>query len=494
MDIKKLLSVGLCCATFFSLSACQQNPESSIVRNKDFNNLIEQANAENGADVLSQDYDIYKTDISDPSLFVSAHINAKADIPQSSSMSIYRVKRAEDNQSKRDAIRSVLVGNSPLYDSSFLNVRTKKYYEKLIAEIKQSLQRLYSDFEKQEGEIASQERSLEKLLSEYENAPDRVTFPDRPTDRGYGVTDGADGSYVMYDVYTDGGVSYMRSPYGYTTPYVTGRFDILLGEYIIQGAATDGDILLGNSGIDWSDNVSTYVFPEDVCTLSKENAVQQADSFLKNVGLSDFGFYDGDIYTERVNVRLYDAETGLYRQMDDLPDTAYYRTYYILRYKRKIDGAFLINDYVKYSEEENTVSDSWLGEDIYFRINDNGIVGFDWTSPIEIIETVAQNAALKSFDEIKEIFEKMLPVVYGSTEMQNEIEISRIRLAYTRISEPDSYDTGLIVPVWDFIGRKTVYNIYNGETGDLWRKDELEISQFSVNAIDGSVINGQLGY
>ena len=33
------------------------------------------------------------------------------------------------------------------------------------------------------------------------------------------------------------------------------------------------------------------------------------------------------------------------------------------------------------------------------------------------------------------------------------IEVTDVKLVYTRISEKDSFDTGLVVPVWDFEGR-----------------------------------------
>ena len=40
----------------------------------------------------------------------------------------------------------------------------------------------------------------------------------------------------------------------------------------------------------------------------------------------------------------------------------------------------------------------WPEECIEFRINDDGIVGFDYISPIEVTKTVVENSAVKSFD------------------------------------------------------------------------------------------------
>ena len=63
------------------------------------------------------------------------------------------------------------------------------------------------------------------------------------------------------------------------------------------------------------------------------------------------------------------------------------------------------------------------------------------------------------------------------------VKVTDVSLVYTRISEKDSFDTGLIVPVWNFNG--TVTDSYGEKkTGTV----------LSVNAIDGSVINQTLGY
>ncbi len=57
-------------------------------------------------------------------------------------------------------------------------------------------------------------------------------------------------------------------------------------------------------------------------------------------------------------------------------------------------------------------------------------------------------------------------------------------LGYSRISEADSFDTGLLVPVWDFMG--TVTNEAYGE--------EEYRSVLTINAVDGSIIDRALGY
>ncbi len=67
--------------------------------------------------------------------------------------------------------------------------------------------------------------------------------------------------------------------------------------------------------------------------------------------------------------------------------------------------------------------------------------------------------------------------------------MTRVRLSYSRISEKDSFDTGLVVPVWSFEGMDAMYDDKGGSLGA--GSDGVLMA---INAIDGSVINGALGY
>ena len=94
---------------------------------------------------------------------------------------------------------------------------------------------------------------------------------------------------------------------------------------------------------------------------------------------------------------------------------------------------------------------------------------------------------MKSFDEVRGTFEQMVTVANAKVDSDLDsdvvIEIDRVVLGYARISEADSYDTGLMVPVWDFQGKKT------DEYGTEYKGGIM-----TINAIDGSVIDRSLGY
>lgn len=130
---------------------------------------------------------------------------------------------------------------------------------------------------------------------------------------------------------------------------------------------------------------------------------------------------------------------------------------------------------------------SWPGEYIKISVNDDGIIGFDYYSPVEITETVVENAAIKSFGDVKQTFEKMMIVTKAGKDTTKVYDIDRVRLSYSRISEVDSYDTGLIVPVWDFSGECEI-----ACDGIILQKGKCEA--LAINAIDGSIIDPDLGY
>ena len=114
-------------------------------------------------------------------------------------------------------------------------------------------------------------------------------------------------------------------------------------------------------------------------------------------------------------------------------------------------------------------------------------MGFDYNAPLEVTETVVDKSNLKSFDEIKDTFEKMVMITNAKTDSELDsgvtVQVNRAVLGYARISEADSYDTGLLVPVWDFEGKVT------DEYGS-----EYMGSVMTINAIDGSIIDRSLGY
>lgn len=542
---RKTLYMGMGLLLVFSLAGCQKNPDSSLVVNKDMDNLIEQAqNTEGAADIEDmRSYDSWQTTIQDDSLGVNVTVDAKVDIPETSQMSVLRVEQAPITQEQLTQIQKELMGSATVYDGSILSVRDRATVEQELKQAKQELNDLkngnYSQemldgvggdrtVLEEEADVYINEAQLDvdALQQEYETAPEKLDWRDyvsdgqlkKVADRDitnafyewqmnlnpngedyYGITDAADGNYQAIFV--------QNSPeYGNCLRYRSGRH----GYQFVAGAYTGADNLekvdqLGvvtdfghiiaradqgfeSSGAeDGKGDETTQSYQEimdEPTTISKQEAKDLADAFLQKTGLTDFQYSTGDLYDEKLDVR-YDWDLG---------ETGGYRKVYILQYMRSIDGALVTYDAAsKHSEGwdgDDYSKKDWSTEVIQFRINDSGIVGFDYNAPLQTVETVVDHAALKSFDEVKSTFESMVVVMNAQdTKLSDEkpsvtIKIDRVILGYARISEANSYDTGLLVPVWDFKG--TVTDSLGGYTSYG--------SVMTVNAIDGTIIDRTLGY
>lgn len=91
----------------FSLAGCAGNPEDSVVKEKNLDKMLKQAeNTEEGAasydDVakeVEEKYETYQTQIQDDSLGVKVDVNAKVQVPQVEKLSVYRVSQKKSVRS-----------------------------------------------------------------------------------------------------------------------------------------------------------------------------------------------------------------------------------------------------------------------------------------------------------------------------------------------------------------------------------------------------------
>lgn len=548
--LRRLMAGALCGAMLFTLPACQEDPEGSIVANKDMDKLISQG-AESGgesrvdAGELIEDAkktETYKTTLDSPNLKVKAEVDAQVELPEVEKLSIYRVKQKPFTQEFLDKVRAELCGEVELFDGAATQTRVKRDIEKEI----QSLRRDMTDYEAQmqqmendpdvsdedkaggkeslEVYIQETQQMIDELQQEYETAPGEIIFSDYPTDGKlltvegsstwaphsefydrfqslsadgdqvfYGVSDGRDGVYhtlyvnnnadysnhLMYsrDLDTHAHVSVLADetsfdPYMFDPEHV--GINTTYEEYY-RDRGVPGNVLTDGTYFDGEDMAEVVYTPVGSPTveMTEEDAKDMAGGLLTKLGLTDFVFDEGGLYTEM--------------------DGKQYKVNYIFKYRRSIDGVTLSQSsggkfQAGYSGEGGSYNKQmWPGESIEIRVNDRGIVGFQYNAPLEITETVVEGTSLKTFDEVKGIFEQMLPMVLAEEDYDVTARVDRVRLSYSRISEKDSFDTGLVVPVWSFEGKVTAYS---GEYPAYERNGTL----LAVNAIDGSVIDANLGY
>lgn len=514
MKLKKLYAAAL---SLLMMTGCAENPDSDIIIHKDMEKLINEAQqtGESKAEVADlQKNSRYTADFANESLQVKVHADAEVEIPDIDKLSMYRVQQRRFTQEDCDRVRAALMGDSPLTDcTQLMQIRTKAQLEEIITEHRQMLadekQRIASDpdyaalVEQNNADTpADMQRRIDAFQAEYEAAPDIIDYTAYASDgkleknadkiaqeqneNGFWhsycstIADGdtlwvcsQDGTAMLHTQNTDSYSNVMwfsKSPVGYEN----------CGVYNVE--------LLPMNEL----SVSTNDFeplPDETANLSREDAEAQAKAFLSKIGAENFICREGERLTSFENLTV--QKHTNFREKEK----SYARTYWVLRYYRSVRGAPVEQPSgTKKSEstEQNDYKEkTWPAEVIELRINDSGIVRMQWNAPLEITETVVENAAVKPFSEITAACEKMLPMT-ATNEMsglQTDIQIDRVTLSYSRISEKDDFDKGLIVPVWAFYGTRKV-------TGEEYYDEHLSFSgvQLALNAIDASVIDAKLGY
>lgn len=524
---KRIVGATAALVMALGLTGCQKSPDSSIVKNKDLDKLVEQAqDAENGGSDVSSvaaNYDAYQTTIKDDSFHVTVNVDAKVDIPSVDSLSVLRVSQKDFTQAFLDKTLETLIGDKKLYHGGALDIRTRSDIENDIQGWKDEIKTLEEEHGEDSLDPLYQER-LAELEEAYKHAPAEAAYFSYPSDGKmqsvaqevqsselkdyfewqnslqpdadiyFGVTDNEDGFYEAL---------YMQnsSKYGNMIHYQKSRAEYaqwsdrpgaVIGPgarftetydpaFLIWNAAYSDTVpeelkrsIMSDEPIDWSEDTA------ETTTISEDEARKQADDLLAALSLTDYQYYEGGLYYEFL--------------ANPFGSSVTYGKRYILRYMRNVDGAVVSYAGQSKFEEgwkgDEYVKKFWPEETLIIRISDDGIVGFDFTAPLQIEDTVVEKSALKSFDEVKNTFEQMITVTNAQNddmEQSVEIDISRVTLSYARISEQDSYDKGLLVPVWDFMGSKKI--LY----GDI---DQIESpgSQLTINAIDGTIVNRALGY
>ena len=179
------IGAAVCMVTAF-FSGCQENPDSSIVVNKDMDRLIEEAkksdeNSVNMEDIASI-YETYQTTLSDESLGVTVNVDAKVDIPEVEQMSIFRVEQKKISQEFLDKVIGELVQGQTLYDAGvMLNTKTRKDIEAEISDLKAEIQAC-EDNGGDEVAMSEYQQALDELQEEYENAPTQLIWEGNESD------------------------------------------------------------------------------------------------------------------------------------------------------------------------------------------------------------------------------------------------------------------------------------------------------------------------
>lgn len=495
MRRKCWLAIGLAA---MMLIGCQTSPAESIVVNKDINKLIEEAKtageSEQDLSKLVEKGSLYRAELSDETLDVTVKAEAEIFVPEVEQLNIYRVKKATITQEFLDLVRETLAPDVTWYDGAVLERRTRESYEDEIRICKEMIVNAKDPVIKEEYQ-----RYLDQLQVEYEIAEDKVSWEgflsdgkihtakelyERDVDDDfyeweyslnpdgevyYGINQGSEGEYISLFVQNNpelgNRITYRKSQTGH-------EFVAVAGVGMLELRANQP--WTGFSPLDENDGIQSRKI-----SITQMEAIQQAETLLDQLKITDFQFCEGRLFLVKEDTRWNEGDG--------------FRTCYVLQYTRSLDGGVITQaSESKYEESRMDgafTKYSWGVENIEIWVSDDGIVCFEYNEPLEVVEVVVSDVAVLSFSEIVDRFEKMATLVCTAYEKKQQsvweglYEIDCIELGYTLVSEPYNYETGLLVPTWDFTGPR-------GEDFG-----SIDYNNFvTINAIDGSIIDRMAGY
>ena len=214
--------------------------------------------------------------------------------------------------------------------------------------------------------------------------------------------------------------------------------------------------------------------------------------------------YERNIGTEEDAIALADAligqiATGMFLESVDPEKDGRYMSRragtgnradygYRLYYARMVDGIRVTPVYQEGARDAQKQLNPVLPyESLYVDVGADGIFTMDWEYPIEITGMIDEDCELLSFEKIMDIFGMIAPLTIQPYEYEanNNLYIKRAVLGYMCVQERNNPFAYRLVPVWDFFGERTI---------GRERYDTHNWSYLTINAIDGTIIDRDLGY
>lgn len=239
---------------------------------------------------------------------------------------------------------------------------------------------------------------------------------------------------------------------------------------------------------------------------SKEESIARGNALMQALGLQNFVLTDAQQWSVELPGdngiwRLYYAPTingfpiaGARQDITQTHDGTVYQDYQYWDYACK--------------DSENPDTVSWDLENILLDVGKNGVLRFAWTAPSTKPVVRQAESTLLPFEEIASIADAMLPEVivgpketpltqldqYNGFDTRMDVDITKVSLSLMRIRDKGSLQ-GTIVPVWDFWGTSDWYDAEPNAYGYQEKGMNYEYQpMLTLNAVDGTVVDRQLGY
>lgn len=497
MKRKKIIIIAAVLAAAM-IAGCEETPDDIIVKEKNKNNTADYKTAEKNKEPIEKIINApkhYKNTINlqDGKLVIDT--DAEVFVPEAEALNTIQVKAKEINQAFLEQVTKAFFGDSPIYEGVAYSVMTKDEIQEKITTLKKyaaegNLDPYDYGTDEEGNAMYDIYARITDLEEQYKTAPDTVEKKKvTPAfgveyDRGDGIMEKDENNFMGVVETKEGKYDYMISKIGGESKEITFR---------INKIKEDIDLTMTNSWLSASyfrtpgSEENIYISEEELkeyAGISYEEAEKIAVEKVQKLSLEHMELTEWDYSIFSV------GENGV--QKDNIIDGGY--EFY---FTRKLDGVpvtYTMSYGGSLESMESTVV-PWGYEVLNIIVGRDGIQKVEFFNPYEIGEVQKENVVLMDFNEIIKIYEQMMEVSnadISELEKQRTYHIKKIKLGYSRIYDPKSDNgSGVLVPVWDFFGG------VDTETEDYSGKNSGEYSNQSfltINAIDGTVIDRELGY
>ncbi len=459
---KKIKGCALICSIILFTTACQPTPKQTAVDEKgNLNSVISKSTVkENNNQAETETNQKIKFDITAAKGKFKVNVDAAVIKPKLTNIPVVTVLRDDFNNEDVETLCKIFFGENDVYLNRSDEELSKEELQRKIDELKsyESDSGSKEDVSK-DGALKSKPNSnyIKMLESLLKTAPDHVDVSpvtkfalrkdkglekeNSKTFSGKGKTNsGSEGNILINTSNYSSSCHFDRTEENGEGYYVTET------NYIAEHGKPSQDF-------------------QNTCKYSREEAEAMCNNVLTKLGVSaDYGLS----YFE--NAAWVQSGTG----GDNVKEYAGYVLHYSRIYKG-ITENYDVYDGSDSIEEVNSLPYAY--EKLSFLISDNGIVQFEWNSPMKVDKVRAANVKILDLNSIENSFKKQIPIARASTDKDTSVQVTELRFGYMRVKNVNEPSKFTLVPVWDFIS-------------DLYGRTSL----MTINAMDGTILDRRYGY
>ena len=473
------------------LSSCKENPKTQAVIEKGDNKLEETIKQSKNQSIsptvkceIPQKWN--GSNKSQNESFI-ININANVIVPDVSKYPVLIIGPQDITQEQADQFIKCFFKNAEIYEHRPMDLVTQ---EDIIKEI-QGLYQFYATMKEkdpQEYEKASVglNQTIENLRERMKGLP--VSYKPTPTDTSF-ISQNVDESNDS-NLFSDLKVIDITAYFGDELPasiYIAKNHSNKMNSYSYTNIKTKAGIPCSYNIEDMSHSIGL--------TITYDQAKNIAEELLKDLKIEGMNLNAAAFTPAMGDINIYSTQSAA-------ETNPYYYTFYFTKQFDGISWTYT-NPYFNESDITKQYAEMWKDEYIKVMVDDTGIVLLQWVSPANIIETFDDNVTLLSFNDMIQKFIQQLQTsgAYALNDkiVKREFTINEIRLGYAKVARQNNPDQYLLVPAWDFFGTCKNYMAkdildpsYDQDNAIV--ENNFRQSFMTINAIDGSIINRNLGY